>query len=399
MSASQPAPDWTYPPHKALSTQVNSVAVDDTGSRCVFGTWLEEGRGSFAVWLLDGNGRELWCEALDQGATVQGGVYWTAISGDGHWVAAGGERAPDQGFLLAWGADGAVQRLVQSTPSRVNQLSLDATGRRLVACYGSTVAFYLRDPVTLQYRCVGERLLADAEGSSYQVISCQVSASGDLAAACGIRYETDGSTRGCVSAWRYTESGSLEALPAITFDTGCMRVAVSRSGAHWAVSLHDGSCALIDASEPGRPVWRHDPGDTGLGVAYAVAVCEPEPGAVFVVCGANVDANGADGLLYKVTDHNGAPQLEWKRSVARGINPGVSTDVRGRWVTVTDGEPAPDHSSESAGAFYLYSGTGALIWSYPTRLMNWPMMISADGRLAVGGTDGGMVYGWRMALE
>lgn len=384
---------WTYPGKSPLPAQVNSVAISDDGRHCVFGTWNEEGSGNFAIYLLDASGKLIWeYPVADQ--PVDGGVYWTAISGSGFCLAAGGELSKTEGFLRAYLADDKFELLNATMPARVNQVSLNEDGRYLIGCHGSTVVFYRLNPFNMKYEQIAAYDLMTDRQEPYDVISCMISRDGSTAVASGIIYNSDGSTSGLVQAFTIVGDVVSGLHGCVIPSTGCMRVAVVDSGSYWAASLHDGSCALFHHDQPGQYLWKHLPDDDRISLAYAVAVTETDSGQVFLACGANTDHVDHQGLLYLVENDNGQPAFKWSANIALAVNPGVSMDHMARWVTATDGKPNKDHSHESAGSFYLFNSAGQMQWQYPTKLMNWPMMVARNGSRAVGGSDGGMVYCW-----
>ena len=67
----------------------------------------------------------------------------------------------------------------------------------------------------------------------------------------------------------------------------------------------------------------------------------------------------------------------------------TSMDAAGTLITVADGHPVG-----TPGTFYLFdAATGAKLMEFPTNDdMNWPMVLSADGTSAVGGSDNSNVY-------
>jgi hypothetical protein len=144
-------------------------------------------------------------------------------------------------------------------------------------------------------------------------------------------------------------------------------------------------------------------------------VTETETGHVVLACGANQTSGGL-GFLYVVDSQplqftnaptRYTPVLRWIEPLQYAANPGVSLDRNATRVTATDGKPkasppgaAPAHAvagatPESPGNFYLFdAAAGALLWKYPTPIMNWPMVITPDGSAQLGGSDDGTLYRW-----
>ena len=55
------------------------------------------------------------------------------------------------------------------------------------------------------------------------------------------------------------------------------------------------------------------------------------------------------------------------------------------------------NQKESPGHFYLFdANSGEQLWQYQTPVMNWPMMVTANGNTAVGGSDDGGIYYWQL---
>jgi len=188
--------------------------------------------------------------------------------------------------------------------------------------------------------------------------------------------------------------------------TGGLRVAIVDSGDFWAVSLHDGSCMQFHRDKSHQWEWHYTPDCDGLKLAYAVDITQTDAGKVYVACGANVDGQSYGGLLYmlesKKHDHDHheehKAELQWTAKTTLPINPGVSLDLNAQYVTATVGKPKPGSSHESAGGFYLYSGsTGEEQWHYKTKLMNWPMMLARDASSVFCGSDDGSVYYWTLS--
>lgn len=405
-------PTWTYcpdpqPPHsKTKPLQVNSVATCDDGSRSVFGTYFERGQGEFNSYLMDASGTPLWSEPFGSGTTTQG-VFWTATSQDGSYIAVGGQTSESVGCLYAYaGADGTTLLEVQ-TPARINQVSLSADGQYLAACYDKTVVVYQYNSTTQQYDNIYS--YTDAV---YGFNSCMISRNGQTVVASGIHYPKSNSetasssgTSGRVFSFQ-VEGALVTPTGPCPLTCGSMRVAVVASGAFWAVSLHDGSCALISQTEPTKTLWTYKPDNPNLSLSYAVAVTQTDQGEVFVACGTNLDNAPTGGFLYLVkserldlaVEYSGVkykPVLQWTNDIDFGVNPGVSMDQNAQYVSAIDGKPKGQTIHESAGNFYLFSGpSGDLIWKHHTPMMNWGMQIAYDGSAVIGGSDDGTVYYW-----
>jgi len=394
---------WTRCPDPTL--QVNSVSISDDGSRCVFGTSNEFNSGSFATYFCDGDGNLLWSAPVSKDPTYQG-IFWTAVSGDGNYVAAGGENTKTDGFLFAYeGASG--KSLLGASGlalgSRVNQVTLSQDGKYMAFCYGSNVAVYMLSSDGSAYTALSTISLAP-----YNINSCEISSNGACVVASGIQYidNADGSTTTQGKVFSYSVDGTtVTSTGDCALPTGSMRVAVSDNGRFWAASLHDGSCVLINGLSPTTYQWQYSPtAPTGytLSLAYAVDVTETDLGLVYVACGANIHQGTTNaGLLYLVRseydkDFHGGVQ-QWAAQIERSVNPGVTLDRNATYVTATDGQPISHSTQETPGSFYLFdTASGTPVWKQDTSLMNWPMMLAADGKSAFGGSDNGSVFYWKL---
>lgn len=411
--SSQGTPFWSFCPNSGL--QVNSVAISDDGKRCVFGTSFERGEGDFSTVVVDcasSSTMQINSYPIADGQTTQG-VFWVDISGDGEYVASGGQTSENKGFVFVYEAGTGKLLLQNTTPnSRVNQVSLSQSGEYLAFCYGSTIEAYKLSADASSYESIFSHTFTD-----FTTNSCMLSANGETLVVSCIQYEDDTVngkeetvTKGQVASFSIKQD-TVTALAPCAVSTGCMRVAVVDSGVFWAASLHDGSCVLIDREVPNKTQWQTSPPNINIMLAYAVAITQTDEGKVFVACGANADGGSYDGYLYFVESelltlsdlkYSGvkfAPKIVWSVPIKRSVNPGVSIDKNAHFVTATDGKPVGQTVQESAGSFYLFDAlSGENVWTYDTTMMNWPMMLSKDGTRAFGGSDEGHVYFWKTSL-
>jgi len=427
---------WTFTPEHP--TQINSVAISDDGSRCVFGSSFERGDGVFYTYLFNGEGQSLQQHAIADGSSYQG-VFWVAVSGDGRYYASGGETQnpdPDQqshqpkpqqpGFLQAYAADSGHCLLNVTRSDRINQVSMSQDGRYLAVCYGHTVEVFILSGDN--YQSIFSDISPD-----FSLNSCQISDDGGTVVTSGIHYSDDSqvdslrsrcpdtpaatdsqTTTGQINAFHINGTAAT-LVGSCDVDSGCMRVAVVDDGSQWAVSLHDGSCGLVLANAPTALAWRCRPDNPDLELAYAVAISKTEQGDVYVACGANQKNNNSGGLLYLVqsvrmvydnTDDSPYPPayfkgvIQWSQNTEFGVNPGVSLDQNAHYVTATDGKPKGKTVKESKGNFYLFEvANGQKIWQYQTNQMNWPMQLADDGLSVIGGSDNGSVYYWKLKSD
>lgn len=388
------SPKWTVTPDASL--QINSVALSPDGQLAVCGTSSEFGTGAFGLFAYDAEGQLRWQSPLTPPDSQQG-VFWVAVSDDKRFAAAGGETGTGTGvtgFLaLCRGEDGALLQNL-SLPTRVNQVSFNGDGRRLLAALSSSVSLYSTEKGGLE----GLGTYAVPEGMVCN--SALLSTDGRIAWLSGIDYTTG---LGCVQRLSATDAG-LELVHDYPLSVGAMRVAISADG-HWcAAAMHDGSCVLLEAFEE-APRWHYAPTFASLSVAYAIAVTRTSEGRIVVACGANAagkDPNG--GYLYLLESHHSEvppqePTLSWYQPLPYAPNPGVCLDAEARFATATDGKPdeqnGGSNAQESPGHFYLFAvEDGRNLWSLETPLMNWPMVITPSGRHILGGSDTGTLYCW-----
>ena len=402
MTSNQNNPTWTYCP-----LQVNSVSINDDGTKCVFGTSFERGTGYFGTYIMDNDGNQILKKETSSTETTQG-VFWVDISGDGLYCATGGEFSQSQGFLQAYLTETGGELLNITTDSRINQVSLSKDGQYLAACFGSTLNVYHYNSTSIKYE-----LIATESLSPYNINSCVISRDGSTVIASGIEYSDDSdkdeastsdTTTGKVFSFSIS-ANQVTTLGSCALTTGSMRVAVTDNGLFWVASLHDGGCLLIDQDDPSSVVWYYKPNILNLSLAYAVDITLTESNNLLVACGANLDNSPDGGLLYlvetvgflipKCPEQQLLPLLKWSKTITYGVNPGVSMDLNATYVTATDGKPDGQTVKESAGSFYLFSGaTGDLVWKYDTTMMNWPMKLARDGKSVFAGSDDGNVYYW-----
>lgn len=399
-------PKWSCVP--ASGKQINTCAITPDSSRVVCGTWVERGTvgGTFSIYCYDASGDLLWSVPVSD-TPIKHGVYWVAISDDGSTVAAGGEVAYGSGFLNAYeyvpgppDTERLRPLLDASMSSRINQVSLSADGNCLVACYGSSIALFGRSGQ-------GDFTQLDTHnaGANAEAKSAMVDKAGKRAVLASRTYESSGGTTGQLISFEIGPDG-FASTTTTPFDSGVMRVAITDDGTAWGGSLHDGSCVCFQNSAESAPAWRYHP-KLNVELAYGFAISGSDASTVNIALGANMGPTGNPGPgfhpgggVFSLTPvgSNGSytPQFNWVIPTSFGVNPGVSLDGTGTFVTATDGKPNDNNKvEESAGHFYLFDNTaGSILWSRKTKTMNWPMAISTDGRAIVGGGDDGRLFYW-----
>ncbi|MBV1787864.1 hypothetical protein KQ940_07320 [Marinobacterium sp. D7] len=407
-------PTWTHQSEKGL--QINSTAINGDGSIVVYGTSSEFDSGNFTFYACNAEGQNIFAVPISKQSCYQG-VFWVAVSEQGGIAAAGGETSksgPNNGFLQAYAVTtGAPCLLNETLPGRVNQVSLSADGTYLLATFteyldnieSGVLQLYQLDNEKTAYQLTDHFSLA-----GYGFNSCEISTNGTRAAVSAIAYTDDDKTDGKVIAFN-VDNGKLYRQSDAALSAGSMRVAVVADGSYWGASLHDGSCALFTDSSttPDSPLWTYQPPDLDLSLAYGFDITKTAAGKVILAVGVNLAENGNAssqdplGRLYLVesvkTSAHEAPELLMIADIEYSPNPGVSLDTDANYVTATDGKPADEHSGgntdESPGNFYLFDiPAKAQLWQYPTKIMNWPMMISANGAAIIGGSDTGELFFW-----
>lgn len=422
MKATPSNPKWSIIP-----PQINSVSISDDGSRCAFGSSYERGSGDFFTFLYDGEGNLIWKKPIISDQKTYQGVFWVSVSGDGKYVASGGETVNTKldpsnttpGFLQAYEATTGAQLLNITLNARINQVSLSKDGMYLATCYGKTVEIFQLNEAGTSYTSIKAY-----QSETYNINSCVISRDGTTVVASGITYP-DGTDAQAIPPNKASETvttgkvfsytiaaGVVTDLGSCDLTTGCMRVAVVDTGQYWAASLHDGSCMLFNRVKPNEKEWQYTPAKSNIMLAYAVDITLTDNNEIYIACGANLWGPGDGGFLYLVKstrmvytedpDNLGYPAAkyegtaQWSSEIQYGVNPGVSMDKNATYVTATDGKPDGQTINESAGSFYLFNASnGNMVWQKQTYMMNWPMMLSRDGNSVIGGSDDGSFYFWQ----
>lgn len=418
-------PSWICNPKPG--TQINSTAVSADGSLCILGTSSEYDQGDFGVYAYDQHGTQLWFDSWGQ--DIYQGVFWTAISQNGRFAAAGGRTSKtgsEQGMLCVYDAATGKVMLQETLPGRVNEVEMSADGSLLVAV--------VNDQVRLYGYAYPEFILRSTHQLAGQYcISCGISDDGSHIVVGSYRsYDNPTGPEGMVQVFA-NNGGSLEPIASPCTSLGkILRVAMVHDGSWWGASTHSGACAAFStqSSAPDRLAWTFSPPNKNLSVAYAFAICKTPTGQVYAACGANESgqSNGCvfamETVLSNNTPNGFEAQMLWLNELQYDPNPGVNMDAQAMYITATDGQPIFDSSNastnkdglmsrvadhepsssnnsstqETPGNFYLYQrDTGALLFQYPTSLMNWPMAISSQGNAIFAASDNGFAYYWRLS--
>jgi len=396
-------PSWQQTPQAGL--QVNSVAVSPDGQLTVAGTSSEFGSGQFSFYGYDSSGSLRWSVPVTADNATQG-IFWVAVSDDKRFAACGGETSKTCGFLvIVDGSSGNILFTDNNLPSRVNQLTFSADGNWLLAGFQHEVRLYQASTTGVAQPVFGlaDTLALPAGFSSYSAV---LAANGSRVWVGAIDYNVKPVYSGLVQQIAL-DNGKFGAVTSYSQAQGVMRVVTTADGAYAAAALHDGSCAFFQAVQAST-AFVYKPDLSGLNIAYAIAITETPAKQLVIVVGAN---QGEAGVLYRLdavqTQAEIAnypvwgPLLRWSKPVQYAVNPGVTLDAAATLVSATDGKP--DESSggsdqkESPGNFYLFDAcSGQQLWQYGTKLMNWPMALTPDGKTAVGGSDDGSICYWNL---
>jgi WD40 repeat protein len=397
-------PTWQVTPQTGL--QINSVAVSPDGQLTVGGTSSEFGTGQFNFYGYDATGVNLWSVPVTADDDAQG-IFWVAVSADKRFAACGGETSKTCGFLYIVDAgNGDILFQDNQLPSRVNQLTFSQDGTLLLADFEQELRLYqyaIGTPGSTPAWSESDGITLPTDFSSYSAV---LAATGDRVWVGGINYNAQPVYTGLVQQIE-VENGQFGAVTLYDQDQGVMRVVTTEDGAYAAAARHDGSCAFFQAVQP-TTAFVYKPDLASLDIAYAVAITETPAKQLVIVVGAN---QGEAGVLYRVDAMQTAsqianypiwgPQPVWNQSLQYAVNPGVTLDLAATRVSATDGKPdeqnGGNNQEESPGNFYLLDAcSGQQLWQYGTRLMNWPMALTPDGATAVGGSDDGSIYYWKL---
>jgi WD40 repeat protein len=379
---------------KKLDFLVNSVAISNDGAVVAAGTYYfpypnHQGAnvtdGTFATHVFDAKGTLLFTDPH----TGNEGVYSVAVSGDGKVIAAGGlfsggmapsdPTTPSKGLVRAYNVDST--RVVDFTGvnTRVNSVSLSSDGTVLAAV---TLAGELLLWVNAGGGFPANPIVVVPPGGPRLDMVC-VHPSGQWLVACGRKrtvHFVDVTAAGGpkLTTWNPPPPRRLLACAiAATADTfvvgGENRIYVFTK-------------ASMTAPGGAQPIAQRAVPEGGTKDDLRWLAVSPDGKLITVV--ANL-GNDIGGYLLTLSHNNGQLQ-EVRRPQVLWHNPNsTSMDAAGKFITVADGHPIA-----TPGTFYLFeAATGKKVMEFETPDdMNWPMVISADGAAAVGGSDNSHVY-------
>ncbi len=398
MSTQVAVPIWHKEPHPGY--YINSVAVSADGGVIAAGTFFHtysssstssaaklaqrqagssapasapspSEYGTFGTYVWDGAGNLL----MQSEFNGWQGVYWVDVSADGTTVASGGwySGSPSyQGFIAAYDVSSGATQLFFQMSARGNVVALDGSGSLLLA--GADLGYLFARGSDGHFGALPQTISPTASGDT--VLVTALSSTGNIGML--------GSYQGEVM---------LVAISAGVAGTPVRWQLPNSAYLHFAALSSDGSMAYVGAND---------------GNLYAISVANfmQSPGAMWsaslpagattiygVACSSNGGVSAAAGnaseggvVAYFADKYNNGA-MYWKDLTAHSPN-SVSMDSSGQWVALADGHP-----DNTPGCFYLWSALGgALQWILPTSDMSWPIKISANASLVVGGSDNGVVY-------
>lgn len=396
MSVPTAVPIWQQTPH--AGHYINSVAVSADGGIVAAGTFFhtygtsatadnkqvarqagslapaaaaDSEYGTFGTYVWDRAGTLV----MKKEFAGWQGVYWVDVSADGSTVASCGwySGSPNyQGFVAAFDIGSGSSLLFFDLPSRGNVVALDANGLLLLA--GADQGY----------------LFSRESGGDFGTTPAAIAlaASGDTALVTAL--SSDGSI-GLIGSYQgevvlFTINDGVPATPVrwqLPNSAYLHFAALSADGQHAYIGANSGILYAIDVQQflaDPASIWQAAiPG--GATTIYGVACSE---NGMFIASAGNTTAGGV--VAYYANKYNNAA-MYWQATTAHSPN-SVSMDGAGAYVALADGHP-----DNTPGCFYLWRAMdGAALWTYPTSDMSWPIKLSADGSLVVGGSDNGSVY-------
>jgi WD40 repeat protein len=398
---------------------INSVAISNDGSRVVAATYLHDyrqkaGKGlpnvrsRFGTYCFDGAPPKddapkdpLWSDEYE----AWDGVFGVAISGDGMIAAASGflDRTGDvaQGLVRAYDAtDGRKLLNFTGVDKRVSWVSLSYDGK-VLAAVADDVYVFLRNgadfnpaPLRLGIRDVADEFVSNVA----------VHPDGTWLAACDkvghVYVARIDATRGVLSSpitWKAPQGEEFPflsvaiAAQANTFVVGGGNDAFLFDLADVLANQHDPSLIQplrfnTTADEDPATIPLHkDPAKIQENVRWAAISAN---GNLVSVVANRKDpvTKKPTGVIMMLTRQGSDLTREWREFIDKNPN-STSIDAAGQFVTLADGFP-----TIRPARFHLFEASGTKRWDFGTFSMNWPMVISANGKAIVAGGDDGAVY-------
>lgn len=410
-----------FPPVRPpLPYLVNSVAIPDDGNRIIAGTFYyqywgtiePETRGTYGIYAIDrATGKRIWA---DEETHCCQGVFAVAVSADGKVAAAGGLLSEQQGLLRAYQADNGSRLLDyggirtslpgNSRNVRVSCVSLSGDGKVLAAVADKIYVFFKNgktfdsSPVILAF--------SDAFHENSLPTAVAVHHGGKWLAACDKKGNVcaallDAGKLGAIYRWRAPLVPINRAQPnGPTGPVEMLSAAVARNTDAFAAGGNDYVYyfRLGDMMQHPEPVAQYDtwdqiaPPPPANGTAPQVPprnvrwVAMSGDGSLVSTVVNRYRNGGRNGSLLLLKSANGTLERVWEEELPHNPN-STSLDLDGTHVVASDGYPFG-----TPGAFHGFDVAGNSKWTYQTGNMNWPVVISGDGRWIAGGGDDGLVY-------
>lgn len=383
-------PAW----ERTLGKLVNSVAISANGKIAVAGTYyypypgttsnVTEGR--YGAYAFDAAGAELWKDEYDGNE----GVYAVAVSGDGGVAASGGllsggrhsePGTPNRGLLRAFQANGARLLDFNQITTRVNYIALSHDGAVLAAVTLGGDLLVFRRQAGGQFQAVAQHPVTG--GPRLDMVA--VHPSGAWLIACGRKgklhlVELDAS--GVKRTHTWTAPGKPRFLACALASTSDEFLA----GGENKVYLF----SKTSMTRPAGPRYLDQFDTPDGGTSDDLRWLAISPDGKFVSLVQNL-GNDAAGIILGLKNDDGQLTETWRKTLNHNPN-STSIDAAGKLVTAADGHPVG-----TPGTYYLFRvSDGQKLGEFATSDMNWPLVLSADGGSAAGGSDNGKMYYFKL---
>ena len=369
---------------------VNSVAIAHDGGRVVAGTYyypypgavVMPTDGTFGTYCFDAQGTELWRDEY----LGNEGVYTVAISGNGQVVASAGlatggahssQPAPSIGLVRAFtAANGGDLLDFQGLRGRVTSISLSHDGSVLAGITLGGQLFVFSGPNGFPATPVFPVQM----GPKLEMVA--VHPSGDWLIACGREGKVHLVTldTGAPRLFTWTAPASNWKLLACALAASTNTFVVGGQNRVYLFTR-----ASMTGNAGPQPVAQFDTprGCTSEDVRWLAMSADGSLVTVVQNLG-----NDIAGLLLTLSI-NGNQFTAIRPPQLINHNPNsTSLDAAGKLLSVADGHPV-----QTPGTFYLFRvNDGKKLMEFETPDMNWPMVLSADGTAAAGGSDNGDLY-------
>lgn len=359
---------------------VNSAVISDDGSCVVGGTYYypysgtkrTHTDGTFGVYCYTSGGHRLWADEFEGDE----GVYAVALSGDGHIAVAGGlftgglySTRADQGLLRVYDVTTGNRLLDYVAPQftkRVNCVSISGDGAVLSAAMKTSLGIFLRNQQTYSPRPL------TPFATTKTIESVAVHPGGGWFAGCG----EDGNVYVANIKNQTVDQPVLWTEPE---HTHFITAAVSK-GTDYFVVGGAGVVYLFDRSAMGHgPIAQYSLPQGGPKSIRSVWISKD---GMLVTAVAN---QGPAGMLLGLAAKGKNLTLAWQWPTVHNPN-STTMDDSASYITVAEGYP-----DDKPGSFSLFNAGGKL-WEHATAKMSWPMMISANGKGIVAGSDDNILY-------